>query len=142
VIGEIGEVLRRMIKIFDLYGSRELDQETLRGLISDVVEMEFHPHSSSYVGNYYMTRGMSGEELTIKSNELEDEEGVFYQEPEFPDYKTLLVAAQNFAELPGSTPTLDGLRAKLSRLPELVFLRRSTSAQACAPYRGEPCDTG
>jgi 23S rRNA A2030 N6-methylase RlmJ len=117
-----------MFRVFDLYGSREHDQEALCALVASAADIEFEPHSSYYVGDYWMAPRTAGQKLRICSNELEDEDGKFYTQPKFPEYKTLLHAEEGFAELPRSTPALDELRERLGQIPGLVFLRRSPPA--------------
>ena len=114
------------MRIYDLYGSREHGQERLRNAVSRKLDIEFRARSSGYKGDYYLAHGESGERITITSNKIEDEDGIFLQEPEFPEFRTLLVAVQKISS-PTELPTvLDKIHIKLQELNGISFLKRTT----------------
>jgi hypothetical protein len=71
-----------MSRIYDYYGSQEPDIDRVRNLITDSTGPSFTRRDSSYIGEYYLANGEEGEELTIRPNDLEDEEGHFLRWPE------------------------------------------------------------
>jgi hypothetical protein len=73
-----------MIRLFDLYGSRELETDSVRDLVQEALGVPFHAHSSNYVGDYYVGSAGSAEKISIRPNELEDEDGRFFYESRRP----------------------------------------------------------
>jgi hypothetical protein len=75
-------------------------------------------------GEYYLSADWPRRELTVESNELEDEDGKYLLRQEYAEYSVLVLA---FDRLPGEYDTssyLDDLRTKLSSVDGLTFLRR------------------
>lgn len=77
-----------MMKQFDLYGWRTLPLAVAVQRLTDLLGIPFELHESSYVGEYYLSRGEVAEKLTVQSN-FEDEEG-YLIEPDFQGYRTLV----------------------------------------------------
>ena len=113
-----------MTRIYDYYGSHEPDIKRVRDFIADLTGARFAYHESSYIGEYYVATEQSGEELTVRSNNLEDEEGHFLQWPEYAEYSTIVFAKCNVPAGTRSVPYLASLREKFSQTGELTFLGR------------------
>ncbi|MFE0021499.1 hypothetical protein [Amycolatopsis sp. NPDC059021] len=88
---------------FDLYGTRRLDVEEARTLVSDVIDVELRLHDSSYQGEYYGGRDSGGRKIRVKVHGKDDEG--YLDEEDFPDYKTLIyisgAASEDFPVLAG-----------------------------------------
>jgi hypothetical protein len=120
-----------MLRAFDLYGSRNRDLPRIRDLVARVAGVVFAPHYSEYSGGYYLGTGTALERVRISLNEMEDEDGSFFGEPDYPQYLTVVHIQWSGAD---PVPFLDDLRRELEGTDDgLVFLQRRISA---APGRG------
>ena len=114
-----------MLRAFDLYGSSDLDLPRIRDLVAKVAGVVFASHFSEYSGSYYLGAGPSLESVRISLNEMEDEDGSFFGEPDYPQYLTVVHITCS-----GTEPVrfLDDLRGKLEGTDDgLVFLQRKIS---------------
>lgn len=114
------------MRVFEYFGSRELEPQRVRDLVADATGLTFEPRSSSYVGEYYQSGGPgAGGVVSIRPNELEDEDGNYLQWEEFAGYTTVVEARQKLAKAGDPADFLDELRGKLAGLEGIEFLRRS-----------------
>lgn len=114
------------MKVFEYFGSRELAPERVRDLVAQAAGLEFVLHDSYYIGEYYETDQPGGDAVvTIRANELTDEDGTFLQWEEFADYTTVIEASQRLAKATDPADFLDQLHDSLSSVAEVDFLRRS-----------------
>ena len=107
--------------MYDYYGSRDRDLKAVRDAVAASMGVELSYHESSYIGEYYeFERGKSGfgEEIAVRANLLTDEDGEFYQWPEYSDYVTVVYARAR------ETSWLDETRSRLTAVDGLVFLAR------------------
>jgi hypothetical protein len=106
------------VKVYDLYGSCSVPLEELRDAVESMLGVEFSPHRSDYVGDYYKTAGFVGETIAIQPNYLDggDEDEVL--EPAFADRPVLLYVNE--------TDRGDEIRGLLAGIAGLDFLRRKT----------------
>lgn len=110
-----------MLQVFDLYGSRDRDLPRVRDLMAKAADVTFRSHRNEYAGSYYSTSLARANDIEITRNELEDEDGQFLAEPDFPQYMTL-VRVNRMG--PDPIPMLNDLRRRLEAGSDLVFLRR------------------
>jgi hypothetical protein len=80
--------------------------------------VELSRRESSYIGEYYQFKSGSGEELAVRANLLADEDGEFYQWPEYADHVTIVYARA------GDSSWLEETRVRLSDVDGLVFIGR------------------
>jgi hypothetical protein len=113
-----------MFEVYEVYGSRAGDIRNVRSLLSPVLGVEFKYHESYYKGEYFLAAGLSGQELTIESNWLEDEEGRFCRETEFPEFETLVYFEYRTLSWVNDGPAPDELSRKLGNVEFLDLLRR------------------
>jgi len=112
-------------RIYDLYGSRNLDASALCAEISTRSGLRFVLHSSSYVGDYYRAEDVdAGLVWTIRPNMLDDEDGPFLYLPDYPEVQVLV---QIGAERGGDSLTaLDNIRAAVEQIVGVSFLGRKS----------------
>ena len=138
-----------MPQIFDYYGARDSDRKRISDLISEATGLSFEYRESSYIGTYYKARGEErGQEMKVVSNELEDDDGISLRWREWADYKTVVYSMDRSvpdvspgapeAEQEPPSAFVDDLRAKLSGVGELTFLRRHRARRLVWP--GRPID--
>jgi hypothetical protein len=114
-----------MFEVYETYGSRDADLSELREQLSSSLEITFEDHESYYVGEYFLAHGPAGQKITIESNQLEDEDGTFFQEEQFPEYKAL-VRLEYCAPVPvdGGGPAVDELSRIIRKIEGLALLQR------------------
>jgi len=117
-------------RIYDFYGSPDADAKRVSDLIAAAVGVTFERRKSADRGEYYLANGPAGTELVVEPNEIEDEEGKFFKQPDYADSMTLLLAWHTAADEAAAAAVLDDLRERLGRLDGLVFLRRRQSTAA------------
>jgi hypothetical protein len=113
-----------MFDVYELYGSRSENIQDALSLVSNALGLVFEYHESYYLGAYFMAMGLSDRKLTIESNQLEDEEGIFFQETEFSDCKTLVRLEYSAPSHVGDGPVPDEISRRLRSLGGLTFLKR------------------
>jgi len=104
--------------MYDYYGSQDGDLKAVSETVAAAVGAELSRRESSYIGEYYQFKSASGEELAVRANLLTDEDGEFYQWPEYSGYVTVVYARA------GDSSWLDETRAQLAGVAGLVFLAR------------------
>jgi len=113
-----------MSDVYEMYGSRVTDLREVRALLSTALGVVFEYHDSYYLGEYFLASGPSGQKLTIESNQLEDEDGRFFQETEFSEYKTLVRLEYCVPLRINGRPASDELSQRLGTLESLTLLQR------------------
>ncbi|GAA4225051.1 hypothetical protein GCM10022254_06080 [Actinomadura meridiana] len=105
--------------IYDLYGTRVESLDQLLGPLSVVLGITWEERESDYRGVYHRASAVAygGKDLVLQSNRLTDEDGDYFQVPEYPDYGLLLFVNR----CTGADEVRDRLAAGL---PEWAFLRR------------------
>jgi hypothetical protein len=106
--------------MYDLYGAEDRSVHELGRAVGAALGVQFALHDSDYMGGEYLLyTGAGGEKFIIQTNQIEDEDGAYMQEPDFPDCKTVLLVER----------TLQGdiYRAQLDSVSGLRFLRRQIS---------------
>ena len=73
---------------YDLYGFEVEHLDDAKRILEDVLEVRFNTHDSLYFGIYYMSEGIMGDKISIKSNS--DPEENEYLEPDFPNIDCLI----------------------------------------------------
>jgi hypothetical protein len=98
---------------YDLYGIACADLEAARAIIEKALGIEFVPHESLYLGEYYRF-GMSGEEnlLIQKNYDSDDDE---WREDSHRDQLFLLYVNRTYRP--------EEFRQALEGVPEVSFLR-------------------
>jgi len=119
-------------RIYDFYGSPDADTERVSALIAAAAGITFERRKSVDRGEYYLANDPAGTELVIEPNEIEDEDGKFFKQPDHADSMTLLLAWHKAANEADAAAVLDGLRERLGPVDGLVFLRRRQSTKPAA----------
>jgi hypothetical protein len=111
--------------VYDYYGATDADLARVSEFIRKAIGVVFQLRHSDEKGDYYLAKDAAGEELTLEPNELEDEEGKYFQQADFAEYPVLLFASHRQAGVHSTSPGLDGLRQKLAGVDGLTFLQRN-----------------
>jgi hypothetical protein len=119
-------------RIYDFYGSPDADTKRVSDLIAAAAGVTFERRISADRGEYYLANGPAAAELVVEPNEIEDEEGKFFKQPDYADSMTLLLAWHKAASEADAAAVLDGLRERLGPVDGLVFLRRRQSTRPSA----------
>ena len=119
-------------RIYDFYGSPDADTERVSALIAAAAGITFERRKSVDRGEYYLANDPAGTELVIEPNEIEDEDGKFFKQPDHADSMTLLLAWHKAANEADAAAVLDGLRERLGPVDGLAFLRRRESTKPAA----------
>jgi hypothetical protein len=127
-----------MVRVYDYYGSRESGIKGVMEAVARATGATFASHHSDYVDAYYLSSESPGEELTVRSNELVDEEGPFRQWPEYGEYPTIVFARCAAPAGTSSFPYLDALREKLGQAGELTFIERKQHSGKARPGSRDP----
>lgn len=104
--------------MYDYYGSQDRDLKAVGDAVAASADVELSRRESSYIGEYYQFKSGSGEELVVRANLLADEDGEFYQWPEYSGYVTIVYTRAS------ESPWLDETRSRLAGVEGLVFLAR------------------
>lgn len=94
---------------YELYGWRSMPLKQGADLLAAATGLTFNPHDSEYCGEYYRSAGWDRERITIQNNVLQDEDGSFLMESEFPDFKTLVYVNERDEWGPDMTIDVEGL---------------------------------
>jgi hypothetical protein len=119
-------------RIYDFYGSPDADTKRVSDLIAAGAGVTFERRKSADRGEYFLAHDPAGTELVVEPNEIEDEEGKFFKQPDYADSMTLLLAWHKAASEADAAAVLDGLRERLGPVDGLVFLRRRQSTRPSA----------
>jgi len=119
-------------RIYDFYGSPDADTERVSALIAAAAGITFERRKSVDRGEYYLANDPAGTELVIEPNEIEDEDGKFFKQPDHADSMTLLLAWHKAASEADAAAVLDRLRERLGPVDGLAFLRRRESTKPAA----------
>ncbi len=114
-----------MFDVYEMYGSRGANLQEVRTRLSSSLGLVFEDHESYYLGEYFLARGPSGQKITIESNQLEDEDGTYSQEDEFPEYETLVRLQYRAPARVDGGPTADELSGELEKTQGLILLQRN-----------------
>ncbi|MGD0560425.1 MAG: hypothetical protein ABSA93_36335 [Streptosporangiaceae bacterium] len=114
------------VVILEYFGSRDLAPAQVRDLVAEATGLTFEFRRSDYIGEYFMSGSPGGHAVvTVRPNEIEDEDGKFQQWDEFADFTTI-VEAKQVLTAEGEEPEFIGnLHQKLAEAVGLEFLRRS-----------------
>jgi hypothetical protein len=106
--------------VYDLYGAQAWSVDELGKSIGAALGVQFVLHDSDYLGGEYLLwSGAGGERLLIQENQIEDEEGKYLQEPDFPTFKTIFLVEKTLRG--------DIYRGQLEKVRGLEFLRRQSA---------------
>jgi len=95
-----------MSKIFDLYGFRSWNIDSIAQKLEGVLAAVWVPRDSSFIGEYYSFRSPA-ESFKLQSNYFEGEED--WQEPDFKEFNTLLyIETDNLARSQALEAALTG----------------------------------
>ena len=104
-----------MSSVFDLYGLRHRSIDAARSSVERALAVEFAPHESSYLGEYFRVGEMDGEHLTLQANYHPLEQD--WIEPKYADVPFLLYV--------NNVASSEETRARLESDPEINRLRHS-----------------
>ena len=119
-------------RIYDFYGSPDADTKRVSDLIAAAVSVTFERRKSADRGEYFLAHDPAGSELVVERNEIEDEDGKFFKQPDYADSMTLLLAWHKAASEADAAAVLDRLRERLGPVDGLAFLRRRESTKPAA----------
>lgn len=115
-----------MFDVYETYGSRSENLQEVRTRLSSSLRLMFEDHESYYLGEYFLACGSAGQRITIEQNQLEDEDGIYSQEVEFPEYETLVrLQYRAPARIDDDSPTVDALSSELKKTQGLILLQRN-----------------
>jgi len=114
-----------MFDVYEMYGSREATLQGICALLSSSLGLTFEEHESYYLGEYFLARGPAGQEITVESNQLEDEDGIYTREEEFPDYGTLVRLEYRAPALAEGQAAADQLSGAIEKTQKLILLQRN-----------------
>jgi hypothetical protein len=111
-------------RVYDHYGITGMDVKQAAERVAAATGEALALRYGDERGEYYLSADWPRRELTVQSNELEDEDGKYLLRREYAEYPVLVLASDR---LPGEYDTssyLDNLRTKLSSVDGVAFLRR------------------
>jgi hypothetical protein len=114
-------------RIYDEYGITGTGVKRVAQRVGEVTGEVFSLHYSDVKGDYYLSGDWPRREITVQSNELEDEDGKYLLMPDHAEYPVLLFARDGLDGECETSLYLDELRDKLSSVEGLVFLHRHVS---------------
>lgn len=123
------ETERSATRIYDSYGSRDADSKRVSDLIAQAADVRFTLRVSADRGEYYLGKARAGEELIVESNDVEDEDGAYFKQPEQAGYRTLLLVWHKATGEAAATAVMDTMRNRLDGVAGLDFLDRRQSAK-------------
>ena len=100
------------MKIFDLYGIKSKKIKQLAIDLEGFLNIQWELHHSSFIGEYYLFKGVGKEKMTLEPN-YNEEYG--WREAEFTEYRTLLYVSYSnrYKEIEDILLNRPSLRAKL-----------------------------
>ena len=119
-------------RIYDFYGSPDADAKRVSDLIAAAAGVTFERRKSADRGEYFLAHDPAGTELVVEANEIEDEDGKFFKQPDYADSMTLLLAWHKAPSEADAAAVLDRLRERLGPVGQLAFLRRRQSTRRAA----------
>jgi hypothetical protein len=111
-----------MRRVYDFYGSRDPDLQRVSQRVASAASRAFTRRESSYIGEYYLSGFGETLELSVESNELDDDGWRHFQWKEYADYPSILVAKLILTDPDQSQSPLDELREQLANVDDVLFL--------------------
>lgn len=98
---------------FELYGWRQMPLDAAQQLVGDALGIDFTLHSSSYVGEYYLSKDATGRRISIQENR-QDDEG-YYIEEDHREFTTLVYVSHSTDEIATVLRGLEDIETLRSR---------------------------